>query len=307
MKRRRFFLETDMSKNMIAGVTTFLFCCLASATVGAAERERKIDKNARWLCYYGDDRRVLDVEGYDLLLLESEAVGDLSTEDKRGRLCVGYMSVGEAERYRWFYPDVKDKPWVLDANPEWPDSRLVDPRSPEWRALVVDYVAAGILDAGYDGFVLDNVDTGEELERRDPELYAGAIEATADILRALREAYPDAAIIANGGLDTVPLAFDSVDAVMYEGTFSTWKRVRGDEFAYGEIPPKSKAWLRPRLLRIKAAGLPILALEYADPADPAEIDRVYAAVRKSGNNPYVAERELDAFPGSDALPPIDDD
>lgn len=274
----------------------------------AGERGRaRIDKATKWLCYYGDDRRVLDVAGYELLILESEAIGDLSPEDKGGRVCVGYMSVGEAERNRWFYPDIKSKPWVLDANPEWPDSRLVDPRSEEWRDLVVNYIAAGIVDAGYDGFILDNVDTAEELLRRDADLYAGADEAMAGILKALRETYPDKTIIANGGLSIVPLAYGSVDAVMYEGTFSSWKRLSDDTFGYGEISPKNKTWQRPRLLRLKAAGLTILALEYADPDDPAEIERVYEAVRKAGNNPYVSQRALDTFPGSDALPPLDED
>ncbi len=296
-----------MHKILFLAVFAAALCLLASGVVLSGERERRIDKNTKWLCYYGGDRRVLDVEGYDLLILESEAVGDLSPEDKKGRLCVGYMSVGEAERNRWFYPDVKDKSWVLDANPEWPDSRLVDPRSDEWRDLIVNYVAAGIRDAGYDGFILDNVDTPEELLRRDPELYRGADEAMAGILRALREAYPDAVIIANGGLGIVPLAAEAVDAVMYEGTFSSWRRQEGGDFGYGEISPQNKAWQRPRLLRVKAKGLPILALEYVEAGNADEERRVRDAVIRAGNSPYVSQRDLDTFPGSDALPPLDDE
>ncbi len=277
------------------------FCVFAAAGIGiqAGEARRdRIDASTKWLCYYGDDRRVLDVEGYDLLILESEAVGEISPEDRRGRLCVAYMSVGEAEQNRWFYPNVKDKPWVLDANPEWPDSRLVDPRDKEWSSLVVDSIAADIIEAGYDGFMLDNVDTAEELLRRDPERYKGAAEAMAGILRALRAAYPDKVIIANGGLSVVPLAFDSLDAVMYEGTCSSWKREEDGTISYGRISPQDRAWLRPRLLRIRKAGLPVLALEYADPADTVEIRDIYDSVAKSGNSPYVSQYALDDFPGA---------
>ncbi|MDR1745118.1 MAG: endo alpha-1,4 polygalactosaminidase [Planctomycetota bacterium] len=297
-----------MGKFVVAGVVlAALFLAAGFAAHAGEAGRRRIDNTTKWLCYYGQDRRVLDVEGYDLLILESEAVGDLSPGDKKGRICVGYMSIGEVEQNRWYHPDVKDKPWVLDANPEWPDSRLVDQRSDEWRDLVVNYIAAGIVDAGYDGFILDNVDTAEELLRRDPELYKGADEGAAAIIRALRETYPDKTIIANGGLSVVPLARGSVDAVMYEGTFSSWKRLDGGGFGYGEIAPKNKTWQRPRLLRIKAAGLPVLALEYADPNDPAGVERVYEAVRKAGNNPYVSQRDLDTFPGSDALPPREEE
>ncbi len=43
----------------------------------------RIKSDAPWLCYYGDDRRVLDVEGYDLLLVESEAIGEITPEEKK--------------------------------------------------------------------------------------------------------------------------------------------------------------------------------------------------------------------------------
>lgn len=288
-----------MNRFVFSGILVFCVFAAAGATARAGEAGRgRIDAATRWLCYYGDDRRVLDVEGYDLLILESEAVGDLSPEDKKNRLCIGYMSIGEVEHYRWFYPDVKDRPWVLDVNPDWPESRLVDPRSAEWRDLVVNAIAAAIVNAGYDGFLLDNVDTAEELLRRDPGRYQGAAEATAEILRALRAAYPDKVIVANGGLSVVPLASGSVDAMMYEGTVSTWKSEADGSIGYGRISPRDSEWLRPRLLRIRSAGLPVLALEYADPSDPAEIEAIYNTVRASGNNPYVSQIALDAFPGS---------
>ncbi|MCL2000365.1 MAG: endo alpha-1,4 polygalactosaminidase [Planctomycetes bacterium] len=274
---------------------------------GGTGSTRKITSTMPWLCYYGPDRRVLDVEGYQLLILEAEAVGDLSPDDKKGRLCVAYMSVGEAERNRWFWPDLKNKSWVLEINPEWPDSHLVDVRSPEWQDLLVDVVAENLIQAGYDGFILDNVDTAEELLRRDPALYAGADEAMSDLIRRLRKKYPDAVIIANGGLSIVPGVADSVDAMMYEGTVSTWRRLKDGSFGYQDISANTRAWLRPRLLRVKAAGLPILALEYADPDDPAEMKRVWDAVAAAGNNPFISTRALYSFPGSDQLPPLPDD
>lgn len=288
------------------GMALILFL-LAGFSLYAGERQRRITNDTPWLCYYGEDRRVLDVPGVELLILETEAIGDLSPEDKKGRICVGYMSVGEAERNRWFYPDIKDEAWVLEANPDWPDSRLVDVRADAWRELIVQSVAAAIMEAGYDGFILDNVDTAESLLRRDAKLYAGADDATATLIRELRAAYPDAVIIANGGLSIVPGVADAVDAVMYEGTVSTWRENDDGTYSYGEITPQQKTWLRPRLRRVKAAGLPILALEYVDPDDAEENQRVREEVKKAGNSPFVSVRELDAFPGSAELPPMEEE
>lgn len=282
-----------------------LFFGLCSFAVRAGDAPRRIGNDTPWLCYYGDDRRVLGAQGFELLILEPEAIGDLDAADKAGRICVGYMSVGEAERNRWFYPDIKDKAWVLDANPDWPDSRLVDMRSPEWRELIVDSVASAIMEAGYDGFILDNVDTAEALLRRDPELYVGADDAMVELIRDLHATYPEAVIIANGGLSIVPRVAEALDAMMYEGTVSTWKENDDGTYSYGEITPQQKTWLRPRLRRVKAAGLPILSLEYADPDNAAEQKAVWDEVKKSGNNPFISVRELDVFPVLDGLPPLE--
>lgn len=281
----------------------FAIAFLVLAGAAAHGGQRRIDGQTRWLCYYGEDRRVLDVSGYDMLILEADALGDLAPEDKKGRLCIAYVSIGEAETPRWFWSDIKDKDWVLDVNPDWPESRRIDPRSGEWADLVVDDIAASLLAAGYDGFILDNVDTAEHLLSLDKERYKGADQATMGIIRRLRETYPDAIIIANGGLSIVPRVADSVDAMMYEGTVSTWRQ-KGDDFVYSEIPARDKTWLRPRLARVRSAGVPILALEYAAPGDEAAREKIEVAVRKAGDNPYVSQRALDTFPGSERLEPL---
>lgn len=283
-----------------------LFASMAAAGQPAASSGKRITLDTKWLCYYGDDRRVLDVEGYDLLLVESEGVGEVTEEEKRGRTVVAYMSVGELERYRWYYPDVKDKAWVYDVNPDWPDSRLVDVRSREWQDLVIDEVAQVIMDLGYDGFILDNVDTPEALLRADAEFFAGAADAMVGLINRLRATYPDAVIIANNGLSIVPRCGDALDAMMYEGTQSTWTR-EGNAYVYGEITPQQKAWQRPRFNRVRAAGVPILALEYADLSDKAEVERIYELCRKAKTNPFVSIRALTWFPGLENLPPLPDD
>ncbi len=216
------------------------------------------------------------------------------------------MSVGEAERYRWFYDEIKDKEWMHEANPDWPDSRLVDPRSPEWQDLIVNEVALAIMELGYDGFILDNVDTPETLMEKNATQFAGADAAMVELIGKLKARYPEAVIIANGGLTIVPRAADNLAGMMYEGTQSTWKK-EGDGYVYGFISPKQKAWLEPRLNRVKAAGLPILALEYADLSDKAEVEKVYEAARKAGTNPFVSVRSLAWFPGQENLSPLEDD
>lgn len=249
-----------------------------------------------WLCYYGPDRNVLALPDYQLLVLEADALGPLAEEDKAGRLCVAYLSIGEISQSRWFWPLVQDKPWLLEENPDWPGARRIDPRSREWSDLLVNTIAPALLAAGYDGFMLDNVDIGEFLETRDPATYAGARDAVADIIRRLRHAYPQVVIIANGGLETAADTAECLDAVVSESTFSRWIANEDGSFSYADVSPQDRAWLRPRLLRIRGAGVPVLALEYVDPEDEAARQRVREAARKAGYHPYIAERHLMRFP-----------
>lgn len=104
-------------------------------------------------------------------------------------------------------------------------------------------------------------------------------------------------IIANGGFETVAETAGCLDAVVSESVFSRWRPNSDGSFAYEEVSPKCRAWLRPRLLRIRGAGLPVLTLEYVDPADAATRQRVSEAAKKAGYHPYIAERHLMRFPG----------
>lgn len=273
----------------------------ATANMQKNSKSKFFDQNKpnsiEWLCYYGQNRDVLALSAYKLLILEADALGPITREDKNNRVCAAYMSIGEISQSRWFWPLVKDKPWLLEKNPEWPDARRVDPRSREWSDLLVNTIAPTLLAAGYDGFMLDNVDIGEYLENRDPVTYAGAKDAVANIIRRLRHRFPEAVLIANGALETAADTADCLDAVVCESTFSRWIAGEDGSFSYAEVSPQDRAWLRPRLLRIRGAGIPVLALEYVAPEDAAARQRVREAVKKAGYHPYIAERHLMRFPG----------
>ena len=87
------------------------------------------------------------------------------------RLVVAYMSIGEAEDYRWYWkPEwAADPPSFLDAeNPDWPGNYKVRYWDPEWRKIIY-YGEDGaylqkILDAGFDGVYLDIIDAYEYYE-----------------------------------------------------------------------------------------------------------------------------------------------
>ena len=254
---------------------------------------------ARWLCYYGDNRGVLTLPGYSLMFLDGDTLGPVSHQDKAGRLCLAYLSLGEVDHFRAYWKDVQDKSWVLHKNPDWPEGRLVDPRSAEWRELIVKREAVRLKAMGYDGFLLDTLDTADTLMAKNRLKYAGAGEAMVRIVAELREAFPDAVIVANGGLSLMPKLAPLVDGMMYEGCRSTY------DFSskkYRDLTSKEIAWLDPRLAAIRKQGLPVFALDYVDPANAAHAGEIADTLRKAGYLPFVSVLHLNTYPGEPRKP-----
>lgn len=87
------------------------------------------------------------------------------------RLVICYMSIGEAEDYRYYWnPEWKrHKPeWLARQNPSWPGNYKVRYWYPEWQDLICgpgDSYLNRILSAHFDGVYLDIVDAFEYFER----------------------------------------------------------------------------------------------------------------------------------------------
>ncbi|HFE53470.1 MAG TPA: hypothetical protein ENK07_08500 [Bacteroidetes bacterium] len=120
---------------------------------------------------------------YDMLILdysfngESYASEDLARLKRKAnggrRLVISYMSIGEAEDYRFYWrSEWKKSPpaWLLDENPEWPGNYTVRYWYPQWQSIIVDSTESflgRILRAGFDGVYLDKVDVYEVFEGQD--------------------------------------------------------------------------------------------------------------------------------------------
>jgi len=76
------------------------------------------------------------------------------------RKVVSYLSIGEAEDYRWYWqPEWRPghPEWIVEENPDWPGNYRVRYWDPEWQAIVFAYLDR-ILAAGFDGVYLDIVE-----------------------------------------------------------------------------------------------------------------------------------------------------
>ena len=83
------------------------------------------------------------------------------------RLVIAYMSIGEAEDYRWYWNQKKDKPWLDAENPQWEGNYKVKYWLSEWQDIICggkDSYIQKIMDAGFDGVYLDIVDAFQYFE-----------------------------------------------------------------------------------------------------------------------------------------------
>jgi len=113
---------------------------------------------------------------YDLILIDLFFDGQpLSTEEinslkikanKSSRMVICYMSIGEAEDYRYYWNGL-DKNLVYQENPEWKGNFTVKYWEPQWKSVIYgndqSYLKK-ILDAGFDGVYLDIIEAYEVFE-----------------------------------------------------------------------------------------------------------------------------------------------
>ncbi|EJG09130.1 hypothetical protein A447_05568 [Fusobacterium vincentii ATCC 51190] len=113
---------------------------------------------------------------YDLLLIEvsynnifftEEQIEELKIKNNGGkRLVIAYLSIGEAEDYRFYWNKKwnKKKPnWIVKENENWEGNYIVKYWSPEWKNIIKEYQKK-LDEIGVDGYLLDTVDTYQYFE-----------------------------------------------------------------------------------------------------------------------------------------------
>ncbi len=127
--------------------------------------------------------RKIKATGYDLIVMDlffnngepfsSDEIHQLKKKPGGGRrLVVCYLSIGEAETYRYYWkPEWKKNPprWLDKPNPDWPGNYKVKYWDPRWQAIFFGNDSAylhKIMAAGFDGAYLDIIDAFEYFENR---------------------------------------------------------------------------------------------------------------------------------------------
>ena len=104
------------------------------------------------------------------------------------RQVLAYMSIGEAESYRYYWNPVwsAQKPsWLLDENPDWKENFSVCYWDPAWQATICGNPGAyldKIIAAGFDGVYLDKCDVYEDLQDRNKRVAKSRPDLEGDMI-----------------------------------------------------------------------------------------------------------------------------
>jgi cysteinyl-tRNA synthetase len=239
-------------------------------------------------------------DGSDERRFTHEEIAALKESPGGPKTVLSYMSIGEAEDYRWYWqrswdrnrdgkPGASAPDWLGRSNPNWPGNYKVRYWDPAWQEIVYAYVDK-VLAAGYDGVYLDIVDAYQywEPRTRGVPVEEEMVALVKDIATYARETkgHPDFQVFVQNA-EELSVHDDYVRTVSGIG--------KEDLFYDGNRrqPDSEVRWSVSHLDAFKAAGKPVLVTDYVTrrPRIDAFCDRAQAR----GYVPYATRRDLDVL------------
>jgi len=202
------------------------------------------------------------------------------------RVVLAYMSVGEAEAYRFYWKDVSRRMGlVVNENPKWRGNFRIRYWDPAWQRVLIggrDSYLWRIQAAGFDGVFLDTIDTAEvmaDLGVQDAPLKMA--ELLGAIAKASRSVDPGFLLVGQNPfvILSLPSVMESLSGISCEAHL-----FRGEQMVPEARPIISALRLA------KAAGLRVFVIEY--PRSKKARQRLDAFCAEEGFLCFAGERSL---------------
>ncbi|MFB9992392.1 endo alpha-1,4 polygalactosaminidase [Deinococcus oregonensis] len=233
--------------------------------------------------YYGPatPQAVRTLGGFDLVVLHPTlyAASDLKALREGGTRVLAYLSVGEDHAFGDTPCIPGSAAYHCAVNPQW-GSVVVDAAHPGWRATLLNR-AEQVL-AHTDGLLLDTLDSADAA-------------ATLNLVSAVRATASGTVLMANRGFGLWPGLAQYIQAVLFEAFSTTHSPLPAAHDQQG------LAYTAHWLGVLRAAGLPVFALDYA--ATPQLAAFAQARAAQYAVPPFVTQRDLTLPGGFQSFPP----
>jgi len=250
------------------------------------------------------DLAVMDysADGSDETRFSAEEIDALKHSSGGEKLVLSYISIGEAEDYRWYWdeswdadhdgtPDEGSPSWLGPENPDWEGNYKVKYWEDGWQEIVFEYLDK-ILDAKFDGAYLDCIDTyeywapggesGLDRESAEDEM----VEFVKNIARYVREQ--------SGNDDFGVFVQNAEELSAHSDYLNATTGIGKEDLWYNDNTPNPSdevSYSIEQLDRFKDSGKLVLVVDYV--TEPSLIDDFYTKAQAKGYVPYATTRELD--------------
>ncbi len=239
--------------------------------------------------HYGANPPLAALRLFDIVVVDPDHGADparhRADSQQRSEL-YAYVSIGEVQRSRGYFaampPDM-----LRGRNAVW-GSELIDQRHPQWPRLLVDLVVTPLVERGFRGVFLDNMDayladTATPAEREAQQ------DGMVNALAALAVRHPQVRLIANRGFEILPRTHRWLSGVAAESLFGRWN---ASARAYDSVPDEDRQWLLGQFAKVAEYGLPAIAIDYADPRDRDAMRENARRIASLGIVPWVGDGAL---------------
>lgn len=265
----------------------FLAFLFLYAAIGAHADDHK----ERWVVYYNNVLPAEKFMDYDVIAFDSDSHPDLAPLKAAHKTLLGYIDLGEAENFRSYYHAIEQKKLLLGNNPLWAGHRIVDIRKPEWDDYVINMLLPPIMAQGFDGILIDAMDSPLELEEDNPKKYHGMKEGASRLIKAIRARYPHIKIMVNRGYAAFPDIAPYINMSMGEDIYTDWQPDQKAPVIISEKEREDYLHLL-KTAQGKNPQLKVYTVDYWPPSDKKIIRRIYQIQRDAGFVPYVSVLDL---------------
>jgi cysteinyl-tRNA synthetase, unknown class len=242
--------------------------------------------------------------GSDARALTAEQVGRLKTGPDGGRrIVLAYISIGEAENYRYYWQpewDTTAPPWLGDANRKYRSNFPVRYWHADWQAIIfrgANNYLDRILNAGFDGIYLDRVDVYQEFEQENAAAGAEMIAFVQALAAHARSLKPGFLVVPQNAEE---LLEDAGYRALIDGIAKEDLLFGDSRSKHPNAPDVIDTGVR-NLSRMTGDGKPVFVVEYLD--KPENIAAARTQIEGYGFIPHFAKRGLDVMRVGDLPPP----
>lgn len=215
----------------------------------------------------------------------------LKKMNDQGNILLSYLSIGEAEDYRYYWKDVNPK-IIIKENEQWKGNFLVKFWKKQWHDIIYrshDSYLSKIIELGFQGVYLDRIDVfyyfkDKTKQAKRMERFVRKLSAVG---KSRKENFFVIAQNASHIIKYLPSKYSylsAIDAIAIEDLFYFGKKRENNTY-------NPQSWVLKDLTSFRRAGKLIFNVEYL--SDQDKIKQYQQVFRKHSVIPFISNRDLD--------------